>query len=237
MIINPQLIVGLIAFQVPAAIYKIDVQGYAYQVSVSIPSEQSHCTVVSPPNQQPKVPSVIQIMSSGGNIHHSMANNISNSMNRNNMNIHPPSPEPLPSFNNSHVTSAHAQTVGNQAPSPVQDGASSSSVTLQNKLSEIDHAINYIDKIRKRFQGQPNKYNQFLKILQKYEEGKGAGASSKLTEAEVYVQVAELFENQQDLLLEFQLFLSGTANKSNDMPVVPQRHQVLSRKRKSPFSH
>jgi hypothetical protein len=64
-----------------------------------------------------------------------------------------------------------------------------------------------------RFQGQPDKYKRFLEILHTYQKEQrnlkeGLSTPGKhLTEAEVYSQVAKLFENQEDLLAEFGQFL------------------------------
>lgn len=78
---------------------------------------------------------------------------------------------------------------------------------------EFNHAINYVNKIKNRFQGQPDIYKQFLEILHTYQkeqrnlkEGVQTGAKP-LTESEVYAQVAKLFQNQEDLLQEFGQFL------------------------------
>lgn len=83
-----------------------------------------------------------------------------------------------------------------------------------------------------RFQGQPDKYKKFLEILHTYQKeqrnlkesghmGIGTGStvagSGKLTEAEVYSQVAKLFENQEDLLLEFGQFLPDATNQQSPL--------------------
>lgn len=45
--------------------------------------------------------------------------------------------------------------------------------------------------------------------------GSGPGSGKHLTEAEVYSQVAKLFENQEDLLLEFGQFLPDATNQQS----------------------
>jgi paired amphipathic helix protein Sin3a len=45
----------------------------------------------------------------------------------------------------------------------------------------------------------------------------GNTGGSKLTEAEVYSQVAKLFENQEDLLAEFGQFLPDATNQQNSL--------------------
>ncbi|KYN39992.1 Paired amphipathic helix protein Sin3a [Trachymyrmex septentrionalis] len=240
---HPELIVGFNTFLPPG--YKIEVQaneqGYAFQVSVSMPSptathtalSQHHCTVnvgsppvASPPTQPAKAPPVLQIMPGSGNIHHTLANSITT----NSLTVHAPSPPPVSVYNNSHVSTAQAQAVSqalNQA-----DGVSTGGQTQQSQPVEFNHAINYVNKIKNRFQGQPDKYKRFLEILHTYqkeqrnlkESGHMGGTSSgatggtkHLTEAEVYSQVAKLFENQEDLLAEFGQFLPDATNQQNSL--------------------
>ncbi|KAI4483596.1 hypothetical protein M0804_007856 [Polistes exclamans] len=244
---HPELIVGFNTFLPPG--YKIEVQanekGYAFQVSVSIPSptathtttlSQHHCTVnvgsppvASPPTQPAKAPPVLQIMQGSGSIHHALANNISNSS----LTVHAPSPPPIQSYNNSHVSAAQAQAVS-QALSQAQDGIPTSGQTQQSQPVEFNHAINYVNKIKNRFQGQPDKYKRFLEILHTYQKeqrnlkesghisGTSTGGSTAtnvkhLTEAEVYSQVAKLFENQEDLLAEFGQFLPDATNQQSSL--------------------
>ncbi|XP_043281981.1 paired amphipathic helix protein Sin3b isoform X2 [Venturia canescens] len=241
---HPELIVGFNTFLPPG--YKIEVQsneqGYAFQVSVSMPSptathtatlSQHHCTVnvgsppiASPPSQPAKAPPVLQIMQGSGPIHHSLANNISN----NSLTVHAPSPPPVQTYNNSHISAAQAQAVS-QALSQAQDGVQNSGQTQQSQPVEFNHAINYVNKIKNRFQGQPDKYKRFLEILHTYQKEQrslkesghmGGGSASNtaasgkhLTEAEVYSQVAKLFENQEDLLAEFGQFLPDATNQQS----------------------
>lgn len=47
--------------------------------------------------------------------------------------------------------------------------------------------------------------------------GYGAGGGKHLTEAEVYSQVAKLFENQEDLLAEFGQFLPDATNQQSSL--------------------
>lgn len=241
---HPELIVGFNTFLPPG--YKIEVQaneqGYAFQVSVSMPSptathtatlSQHHCTVnvgsppvASPPMQPAKAPPVLQIMQGSGNIHHTLANSITT----NSLTVHAPSPPPVSVYNNSHVSTAQAQAVS-QALSQA-DGVSTGGQTQQSQPVEFNHAINYVNKIKNRFQGQPDKYKRFLEILHTYqkeqrnlkESGHMGGTSSgatggtkHLTEAEVYSQVAKLFENQEDLLAEFGQFLPDATNQQSSL--------------------
>lgn len=92
----------------------------------------------------------------------------------------------------------------------------------QNQPVEFNHAISYVNKIKIRFQTQPEKYKRFLEILHAYQkeqkiikESSGNMQPSKqLTEAEVYSQVAKLFDQQEDLLREFGQFLPDATSHS-----------------------
>ncbi|XP_074602037.1 SIN3 transcription regulator family member A [Brevipalpus obovatus] len=86
---------------------------------------------------------------------------------------------------------------------------------------EFNHAINYVNKIKNRFQGQPEVYKQFLEILHAYQKEQkslkeGARTESKpLNESHVYAQVASLFKDQTDLLQEFGQFLPDATNATS----------------------
>ncbi|GFT09089.1 paired amphipathic helix protein Sin3a [Trichonephila clavipes] len=92
---------------------------------------------------------------------------------------------------------------------------------------EFNHAINYVNKIKNRFQGQPDIYKQFLEILHTYQKEQrnlkdGVHSANKpLTEAEVYDQVAKLFQNQEDLLQEFGQFLPDANGAANALVGLP----------------
>ncbi|XP_018026656.1 paired amphipathic helix protein Sin3a isoform X2 [Hyalella azteca] len=87
---------------------------------------------------------------------------------------------------------------------------------------EFNHAINYVNKIKLRFQLQPDIYKQFLEILHTYQKEQrsmkeGSALQPRpgtLTEKEVYEKVAKLFENQEDLLQEFSQFLPDATNST-----------------------
>lgn len=87
-----------------------------------------------------------------------------------------------------------------------------------NQPVEFNHAINYVNKIKHRFQGQPDVYKQFLEILHTYQKDQKAIKEGQppsgryLTEAEVYAKVSKLFQNQEDLLSEFGQFLPEATN-------------------------
>ncbi|CAA6665487.1 unnamed protein product [Spirodela intermedia] len=70
----------------------------------------------------------------------------------------------------------------------------------QKKPVEFEEAINFVNKIKTRFQNDEHVYKSFLDILNMYrKENKGIG--------EVYQEVAVLFHSHQDLLDEFTHFL------------------------------
>ncbi|KAK7790679.1 hypothetical protein R5R35_008201 [Gryllus longicercus] len=106
----------------------------------------------------------------------------------------------------------------------------------QGQPVEFNHAINYVNKIKNRFQGQPDKYKRFLEILHTYQKEQrnlkeGALAPGKqLTEAEVYAQVAKLFENQEDLLAEFGQFLPDATSHQAALGKGPNDHVGLVKK-------
>lgn len=125
----------------------------------------------------------------------------------------PTAAHPHPATGHNQVTlhgSGHvAHTPSNAATSAHQNSALSGN----SQPVEFNHAINYVNKIKNRFQGQPEVYKQFLEILHAYQkeqkimkEGKQPD-SKPLTESEVYSKVAKLFQNQEDLLQEFGQFL------------------------------
>ncbi|XP_066262316.1 paired amphipathic helix protein Sin3a-like [Euwallacea similis] len=243
----PELIVGFNTFLPPG--YKIEVQrsdqgGYAFSVSVSVPNptgaissdSQKSAMILSgtgrinmsgpptqavtqppppqplpiapqplqPPQQQPQqlVPSVPQPpLAPPPAVHHSSSS----------YGISGPT--------NYGLSLSAAQAAVNHALQGHPD-------TPQNQPVEFNHAINYVNKIKNRFQGQPEKYKRFLEILHTYQKEQrtmkeaNVGANVKhLTEQEVYSQVAKLFENQSDLLAEFGQFLPDATSHINQAPV------------------
>ncbi|XP_075168581.1 SIN3 transcription regulator family member A isoform X2 [Haematobia irritans] len=111
-----------------------------------------------------------------------------------------------------HMSQAHqSMMMGESAPTP---GAA------PQQPVEFNHAITYVNKIKNRFQNQPEKYKKFLEILHTYQkeqkvikEGStGVNQGKTLTEQEVYTQVAKLFGQDEDLLREFGQFLPDATN-------------------------
>ncbi|KAG7283746.1 hypothetical protein CRUP_034370 [Coryphaenoides rupestris] len=106
-----------------------------------------------------------------------------------------------------------------QSHAPVSSTPTGGPALQNNQPVEFNHAINYVNKIKNRFQGQPDIYKAFLEILHTYQKEQrnakeaGGNYTPNLTEQEVYAQVARLFKNQEDLLSEFGQFLPD-ANSS-----------------------
>lgn len=212
---HPELIVGFNTFLPPG--YKIEIQandqGYSFQVSVSVPSPSSSSPASVPTST----------------VHHTTTTH--HIINRPSL---PPSPAPIKptlipgnnaspalltsaasSLNSHAISQAQAHQAVTQALIQVESGHTSP----HNQPVEFNHAINYVNKIKNRFQGQPDKYKKFLEILHTYQkeqktfkEMNSNSGGKTLTEAEVYSQVAKLFENQDDLLAEFGKFLPDATN-------------------------
>lgn len=146
-----------------------------------------------------------------------------------------PAPQPTPA-KVSKPSQLQAHTPASQQTPPLPPYASPRSPPVQphtpvtislgtapslqnNQPVEFNHAINYVNKIKNRFQGQPDIYKAFLEILHTYQKEQrnakeaGGNYTPALTEQEVYAQVARLFKNQEDLLSEFGQFLPD-ANSS-----------------------
>ena len=97
----------------------------------------------------------------------------------------------------------HLLTTAASLPQPPQGGppnAGSGSNQPVNQPVEFNHAINYVNKIKNRFAGQPDVYKQFLEILHTYQKDQRAIKEGQqptgrfLTEGEVFAQVAKLFQ-------------------------------------------
>ncbi|XP_060882939.1 paired amphipathic helix protein Sin3a-like isoform X5 [Labrus mixtus] len=128
---------------------------------------------------------------------------------------HTPTSQPNPSI----PSYASPRSPSVQSHTPVSSTPSGAPPLQNNQPVEFNHAINYVNKIKNRFQGQPDIYKAFLEILHTYQKEQrnakeaGGNYTPALTEQEVYTQVARLFKNQEDLLSEFGQFLPD-ANSS-----------------------
>lgn len=188
---HPDLIVGFNTFLPPG--YKIEVQ--ANEINVHQPGQQTLCIPTSAPvNLSSKVPPPAHMPSSHNHSNQSSHHSYHQSPHRNQ--------EPV--------------ITGNQHSTPIQQQQQQQA----GQPVEFNHAINYVNKIKNRFHGQPEIYKAFLEILHTYQKEQrnlkeGIVTSYKpLTEAEVYSQVAKLFQNQEDLLAEFGQFLPDANGSS-----------------------
>ncbi|TPP64857.1 Paired amphipathic helix protein Sin3a [Fasciola gigantica] len=79
----------------------------------------------------------------------------------------------------------------------------------QQQAQSFNHALLYVNKIKNRFQGNPDAYRRFLDILQWYqkEQRHSDPLRRKQAELQVYQDVSKLFDGQEDLLQEFSQFL------------------------------
>ncbi|KAJ2855760.1 hypothetical protein FB639_006194, partial [Coemansia asiatica] len=91
-----------------------------------------------------------------------------------------------------------------RSPSAVGSPTMSSGQRPRQVPLEFNHAINYVNKIKMRFASEPDRYKEFLEILQTYQK------ESRPIQ-EVYAQVQVLFSSAPDLLDEFKQFLPDTS--------------------------
>ncbi|GLJ50457.1 hypothetical protein SUGI_1075150 [Cryptomeria japonica] len=81
---------------------------------------------------------------------------------------------------------------------------------------EFDQAINYVNKIKTRFQYDEQVYKAFLEILNMYEKG-------NKTKSEVCQEVASLFkDHHQDLLEEFNYLVHAPSSATRMREVLEQ---------------
>ncbi|XP_072236154.1 paired amphipathic helix protein Sin3a-like isoform X2 [Leuresthes tenuis] len=143
---------------------------------------------------------------------------------------HTPTSQPNPSI----PSYASPRSPSVQSHTPVSSTPSSGPPPQNNQPVEFNHAINYVNKIKNRFQGQPDIYKAFLEILHTYQKEQrnakeaGGNYTPALTEQEVYTQVARLFKNQEDLLSEFGQFLPDANSSVLLGKTTPDRAESVS---------
>uniref|UniRef100_A0A671Q6S6 Paired amphipathic helix protein Sin3a-like n=1 Tax=Sinocyclocheilus anshuiensis TaxID=1608454 RepID=A0A671Q6S6_9TELE len=76
-----------------------------------------------------------------------------------------PTSQPNPSIPS--YASPHSPSV--QSHTPISSSTAGSTPLQNNQPVEFNHAINYVNKIKNRFQGQPEVYKSFLEILHTYQ--------------------------------------------------------------------
>lgn len=96
-------------------------------------------------------------------------------------------------------SSQYVQTHQSGANTPT----AASTLANQKPPVEFNHAISYVNKIKNRFNQDPETYKMFLEVLQTYQK-------EQRTIHEVYAQVNHLFHGAPDLLDEFKQFLPDT---------------------------
>ncbi|XP_054279983.1 paired amphipathic helix protein Sin3b isoform X2 [Macrosteles quadrilineatus] len=233
---HPELIVGFNTFLPPG--YKIEVktseQGYSFQVQVSMPSPSAATTTLvpaAPTVHHTHIPTTVMPVATTKPLLLSGTTIVSHGSTT--AAVVPPLPPPVPATTPPHfpnhtttnITQVQAHQAVSQALSHVDNAQPP---TPSSQPVEFNHAINYVNKIKNRFQGQPDKYKRFLEILHTYQKeqrnlkevaGSGGQATNtkQLTEAEVYSQVAKLFEHQEDLLAEFGQFLPDATNHQTQL--------------------
>ncbi|KAF7722709.1 Transcriptional regulatory protein sin3 [Apophysomyces ossiformis] len=117
----------------------------------------------------------------------------------------PPGPPGPPSIH-STGPSSYLPVAGHSRPplpphqSNIPNQTSSQQANGKRGPVEFNHAINYVNKIKNRFAGEPETYKQFLEILQTYQK-------EQRPIQEVYSHVQFLFNSAPDLLDEFKQFL------------------------------
>ncbi|KAK8627341.1 hypothetical protein V6N13_134954 [Hibiscus sabdariffa] len=90
----------------------------------------------------------------------------------------------------------------------------------QKKPVEFEEAINFVNKIKTRFQGNDHVYKSFLDILNLYrKENKSIN--------EVYQEVAALFQDHSDLLSEFTHFLPDNSATASNHYASSGRNSIL----------
>lgn len=88
------------------------------------------------------------------------------------------------------------------------------------KPVEFEEAINFVNKIKTRFQGDDHVYKSFLDILNMYRK-----ENKSITE--VYQEVAALFQDHPDLLEEFTHFLPDSSGAASIHYVPSGRNSIL----------
>ncbi|XP_012670299.1 paired amphipathic helix protein Sin3a [Clupea harengus] len=212
---HPDLIMGFNTFLPPG--YKIEVQTNDL-VNVTTPGQIHHITPhgisvqnILPPQHQAQQPTPTTTAATTVTGQPAPAK-ISKPMQS-------PALTPTSQPNPSIPSYASPRSPSVQPHTPVSSTPASAPPLQNNQPVEFNHAINYVNKIKNRFQGQPDIYKAFLEILHTYQKEQrnakeaGGNYTPALTEQEVYAQVARLFKNQEDLLSEFGQFLPD-ANSS-----------------------
>ncbi|KAI0375440.1 hypothetical protein BV20DRAFT_960592 [Pilatotrama ljubarskyi] len=127
----------------------------------------------------------------------------------------PITPNPMHAHPPPHIAAEMQGMRPSLSHSPAMQGGreDNSAVSMLNSLNarqtdkapngEFHHAINYLNKIKLRYQDDPETYKQFLEILQTYQKEQ----RHVQDQSQVYAQVQMLFKDAPDLMAEFKDFL------------------------------
>lgn len=118
------------------------------------------------------------------------------------------------------ATAAAASFLGNlpggrQPPPPANSNAAQ---VDKDGNGQFNHAIQYLNKIKARYNDDQDTYKQFLDILQTYKKE----AATATLQTQVYLQVQHLFKDAPDLLSEFKVFLGEVVGPQNGVVILPQ---------------
>ncbi|KAL8532585.1 hypothetical protein ACS0TY_008973 [Phlomoides rotata] len=101
---------------------------------------------------------------------------------------------------------------------------------LKKKPVDYDEAINFVNKLKARFQGDDHVYNTFLDILNIYKK-------DSMSIKEVYHEVSILFQDHADLLVEFTHFLPDASSAGSVHFTQPRKnHTIHQNGRGSPMT-
>ncbi|KXN88887.1 Paired amphipathic helix protein pst1 [Leucoagaricus sp. SymC.cos] len=123
------------------------------------------------------------------------------------------------STNGTVTTAAAASFLGNlPGRQPAPPPTSNSAQVDKDGNGQFNHAIQYLNKIKARYNDDQDTYKQFLDILQTYKKE----AATATLQNQVYLQVQHLFKDAPDLLAEFKVFLGEVAGPPNGVVILPQ---------------
>lgn len=101
-------------------------------------------------------------------------------------------PSVIPDFQTLAIEGGELDQAKSRASAQLQTGDSPAAVNF-------DDCINYVNKVRKRFTNDPETYQEFLGVLQSYQQDRNV--------PKVCDEVRMIFENHPDLLQEFTIYL------------------------------
>lgn len=119
-----------------------------------------------------------------------------------------------------HHPNNHASQHNSPSPSASQDIPSRNyAYNKYHYPSEFDRAVEFVNKIKARCIHAPNTYAQFLQLIRLYQE-------YQIEASVFYSTFCQIFQNYDDILEEFNLYLPGFDDST-----------TAGKKRKSPHNH